>query len=261
MKLPTQKKIPPDNIADYILMIVGEKKIGKTSFCAQFPDHFIMEFEPGNAKHLKANYEDVGSLATFDSLLKELEKNPGYCKTLILDEITILYDLIHRKLLKMEAIEDPGQLGFGKGWGRIGRTFDNYITRLQSLGCGIIYTGHSEIKEAETRSGRKISKLEAAMGGRVSKTMDRLTQFWGVMQFDEHGGRNMHITGDDYLKAGHGFSENHFKLVNDGIIPLGSSPVEAYQNFIKAWNNESLDSTSPAKQQTKKKGLKINRRK
>lgn len=260
MKLPTQRKKPSDNIVDYILMIVGEKKVGKTSFCTQFPNNFIMEFEPGNAKHLDANYEDITSLSVFNSLLRELENNPGYCKTLILDEITILYDLIHLALLALEGIEDPQKLGHGKGWGRIGRTFDSYIRRLQSLDCGIIYTGHSEIKEAESRSGRKISKLEAAMGSRVSRTMDRLTHFWGVMQFNEEGNRNLHITGDDYIKAGHGFSENHFKLVEGGVIPLGSSPVEGYQNFIKAWNNEPLNN-SLGKRTTKKKGLRIGNRK
>ncbi len=248
MTLPTKKKIPPSKISDYILFIVGDKKVGKTSFCCQFPDHFILEFECGNARHLEANYEDVTSLRVFDNFLKELEANPGYCKTLILDEITILYNMIWQALLKTEGIEDPAELSHGKGWGRIGKKFDSYINRICALKCGIIFTGHSEMKEVELRSGRKIAKLEAAIGGRTNKTMDRITHLWGVMQFAEDRSRQLYIVGSEAIKAGHGFDKRHFKNVKEGYIDLGNSPEEGYKNFIDAWNNGG---TPPSKLQFK----------
>ena len=51
MQLPKNKNVPSDDLADYVLMIAGEKKIGKTSLAAEFPDSFVIEGEPGNAAH------------------------------------------------------------------------------------------------------------------------------------------------------------------------------------------------------------------
>ena len=99
MPLPTQKRAPSEALEDYTILICGEKNSGKTSFAAQAPNHFIFEFEPGNAKQLSSVNEDCPDLKTFEKWLKEAE-NDGQPRTLIVDEVQKLYELCLEKLLK-----------------------------------------------------------------------------------------------------------------------------------------------------------------
>lgn len=249
--LPTKRKIPSTSLSDYTLFIAGEKKVGKTSFCAQFPKHFILEFECGNAKHINANYEDIPDLATFTTILKDLENSPDYASTVICDEINILYEMLVQDICKTEGILDPQELPFGRGWGAIGRKFRAFINRLQSLPSGNIYTGHSEVKEITTRQGRKINKLEAALMGQPNKIMERITHGWFAMQFDKGSERYLYIEGDDFIKAAHGFKDN-FQTITEGKIPLGNSPQQGFTNFTSAWANRLILNTSTRKVQNQK---------
>lgn len=256
--LPNQIIEPSGSLSDYVMFISGEKKCGKTAFCAQFPNHLIFEFECGNASHIKCNYVDIPNLNVFLGLLKEAQAGLNGIKTIILDEVNILYKMLVNKLCKDANVLDPMDLGWGKGYKRINDDFDRYLNILQSLDCGIIYTSHSELREISLRSGRKIERLCPRTGKHVRDfCYDINSQLCGVMMFDENRNRIMQVVGDDYIEAGHGFtSMDRFLTVQNGFIPLGSSPSQAYQNFQKAWNNETLDygnKTKPKKKMMLKK--------
>ena len=75
--LPTNYNVPPQDIAQYTIMLAGEKKIGKTSFVAQFPEHLIIECEPRNAIHLKCRYIDITNWVDFVSILKQKSEKGG----------------------------------------------------------------------------------------------------------------------------------------------------------------------------------------
>ncbi len=104
LTLPTEIKKPSDNIWDYTFFFAGDKKVGKTSFLAQFPDHFILEGEPKNADHIEGNYVDIHNWKEFLSYISLLEKTPNYCKILCIEDIPSIYRLLHlqtRKELKL----------------------------------------------------------------------------------------------------------------------------------------------------------------
>lgn len=251
------KKVPSDDLSTYTLFITGAKKVGKTSLCAQFPRSFIFEMEVGNARHLECAYEDVGDLTTLDHILKvaSKEKEPA---TWIVDEVNIIYDMIVEHICKAEGVADLMELAYGKGWSRAKQMFNGFIRRIQNLPGGHIYTGHEEEKTSKTRGGREVTKSEARVSKETNRVMEAYTTMWASMNFDAEGHRYLQIVGDDYVKAGHGFSEKHFKLVEDGKIPLGNSPEEAYRNFIKAWNNEPIvGSFSRPKQESPQQKMKV----
>lgn len=250
-----EKKTPSDDLSTYTLFITGAKKVGKTSLCAQFPRSFIFEMEVGNARHLHCAYEDVGSLADLDKLLKIAEKETQPA-TWIVDEVNIIYDMIVEQICKAEGVPDLMELGYGKGWSRAKQIFNGYIRRIQNLPGGHIYTGHEEEKTSKTRNGREVTKSEARVSKECNRVMDAYTTMWASMNFDSEGNRYLQIVGDDYVKAGHGFGGSHFKLVEDGKIPLGNTAEQAYINFIKAWNNEPI-MVSSSKAPTQKKTFKM----
>lgn len=232
-------KSPTDSLGDYTLLIAGEKKVGKTALCSQFPNHFIFEFEVGNAKHLNCTYEDISSLKIFNEILKEAETTKWF-GTVICDEIAVLYDMCADSVCKKEGVSHLSDLEWGKGWSLANKAFEGYLRRIQGLTGGNIYTAHTEMKTIKTRNKQDISKMETSLSGAAQKIMDRMTHFWGVITFGDNSIRTMQIEGDDLIKAGHGFKKTHFLKVKDAKIPMGNSPEKAYENFINAWNNKSI---------------------
>src|SRR3990167_1243504 len=137
--LPTKHKTPITDIGRHALLISGEKKTGKSSFAVQFPDHFMLEMELGNASHLDANYEDIPDYETFDAYLTQLEKNPTYCKTIIVDEVQILYNYICEQIRKERRLSIDEKFTYEE-WRLVRVYFVSILNRIKRLSMGAIYT-------------------------------------------------------------------------------------------------------------------------
>jgi hypothetical protein len=238
MTLPTELKKPSDRLSDYSLIIAGTKKCGKTSFAVQFPQHYMMECEPGNALHLEANYEDMFSWEDIISKTRELKASPGYCRTLIVDDIpsAYFYCLQHtRNELKL-GLTDPDNFTV---WGTTKKKMQGWLLDLRSLGCGLIFTAHTDVKEwVDSSTGAKKFKLETTMSNQCNEMMDAIGVIWGVILVAENGERYMVIDETPFIKAGCGFT-SHFLWEGKRVreFSLGFTPKEAYANFQMAYNN------------------------
>lgn len=241
--------VPSKSLSDYIIFLAGRKKIGKTAFAAQFPDHYIMEYEPKNASHLHCRYNDIRTWAETMRCIELLEKSPGYAKTIIVDDVPTMYDMCLAYVCKKEGIGYPSDLEYGKGWNAVKREFESVIKRIMAIGPGVIFTAHTKLKDIETKSGKKFQRLESTLSGQASSVMDAITHLWIVMDYEKDG-RVMRLLGDEYLKAGIGL-EGHF-LDPSGerlsTIPLGKSPQEAYANFEQAFHNQLVIGNGKEKQ-------------
>lgn len=239
-----QAAIPPSkNLSSFQFLLAGTKKIGKTSFCAQFPNHIILEFEAGNAKHLHCRYIDIGDWSSAMGVIEYLEKNPNYCDVIVVDGVQACYEIFVNKVIEDLKINDPSEKAHGAAWGTIGRHFGRYLNRLQALGKGIIYTAHTETKYYTNINGVEVSKIETNLGKRANDLMQRYTHLWAVMGYRKGDKREIIIAGDEGITAGNGF-ENHFKLCGRSI-PMGNSAAEAFKNFMSAWNNQPISSSTP----------------
>lgn len=255
--LPREYSVPSESLADYTILIAGEKKIGKTDFCAQWPDHFIIEGEPNNASHTISRHLDVNSWIKCKQIVALLEKEPTYCKTLVVDDIMMIYGLCFTHMMKQLGIEYPAS-GFegSKAWNQVRTEFTALIKRIQDLPFGKIYTEHTAYKEYETRGGDKYTKLETPMGKLCGEIMDTYIQIWAVMYYNDNSERVIQIIGDNYVKAGNSL-KSHFLSPTTGQqlkqIPMGNSAQEAYSNFMLAFNNKLDFVASEGKQRARTK--------
>lgn len=243
VRLPTEKKQAVDNIYRHTLLIGGEKKTGKTSFCSQWDGHFILECEPGNASHLSANYEDIFEFDQAVAYLEAIEKNPTYCKVLIIDELKALYDYCYTKVRIMQKMDLDEKFGF-KEWGITKNYFRDFILRLQKLqaekNIGLVFTCHTELHEIELTSGRTLTRMEPRLSKQANELIENFVKFYGVILFNPDSSRCMQIEGNDYVLAYNGFPD-HFRVPNSATkltkIEMGVSPVVAFTNFNAAYNN------------------------
>ncbi len=239
MNLPTEFNIPSENLADYTLFIAGDKKVGKTSLATCFPDHFIMEFEPKNASHLMCRYRDIHSWKETKETLIEIQENPGYCKTLVIDDIPSMYgycyQYVRNNVMKLGISEKDNF--------DVWRTTRNEMTKLfqliLSLPVGKIFTSHIAITEHEDRKGNTYSVMGASLSKQCKDIVMGPMTLSSIMKFGEKGQRILILEGDNFVQAGHGFS-NNFLWKNKRLkeIPLGFSPQQGYKNFIAAFNNK-----------------------
>lgn len=243
VKLPTARKPPINDIGRHALLITGEKKTGKSAFAVQFPEHFMLEMELGNATHLDANYEDVPNFDTFEAYIKQLEQNPGYCKTLIIDEIQILYNHICDKVRSDKRMGLDEKFTFEE-WRIVRGYFTEILNRIKRLGIGVIYTAHLDEKECELRSGGKYIRMEPRMSGQCKTVTDDLFKccFTIVVEgMSDTARRFLQISRDELIEAYNCFADNFINQATGKqlkYIPMGDSAAQAYQNFISAFNNQ-----------------------
>lgn len=244
MELPTKKHIPSTELSDYVLLIAGEKKVGKTSIANQFPNAYTIECEPGNADHLECFKTDVGTWNQFEQILSLLEKNPTQYNTVIIDEIPNLFRYCTAAVLKELAIDSLGDAGWGKGWDTLRLKFSTAMSRLLCLPFGVIFTAHTVVKEFTDRSGNKRDRLEINASKMLNEFLDGCVNTWLVLLFNQNSERYAICQGDSFVKAFVGL-EGRFRTTEGHLLknfPLGESPEEAYQNLIRASNN-GYDST------------------
>jgi hypothetical protein len=242
ISLPQSVNVPSKNLGDYSILICGPKKIGKTSLAAEFTNSFIAEFEPGNAKALPVRYLDIYKLKDFDECLTLLEHTPNYCSTLVIDDVPTLADLCKDLTCKRLGIEHPSDGEYGKGWDQSKDEFSKWINRIQAIpNCGKIYTAHTVLEVADSKSGKSYSYLDIAASKACKRKLDAVIQLWAVMDYNEAGERVLIINGNDFIKAGNNLPG--FKGIN-GAIPLGKSAREGYENLMKAYTGQLTISAS-----------------
>lgn len=266
VKLPSSPSKPSVNLSDYIVLLYGIKKIGKTSMCQYFDNPFFIMLEPG-AKALPV-YQTcdengkpriVKSWVEFKEWIKLLEKDKKY-KVIIIDTVDRLFKLCQKDVCKRLCITHPSEGEWGKGWEAVREEFEEWVLgRLLGMGKGVVFISHAKEAEIKTRVGDTYNKITATMANQAKEAIEGVIDVWCHYCYD---GENRYLTirGDDHTDAGHRL-RRHFKYI-DGTrirkIPMGKSEKEAYDNFIAAFYNEL---EAPKKKVVKHKKLNIKRRK
>jgi hypothetical protein len=247
--LPNELKVASTNMLDHTYLFVGEKKVGKTHFCLQWPGAFVLEGEPGNANHLSGNYVDVSNWEEVVQYIDAIKANPNYCKTLILDDIPSFYEyclaFVRQKLgMNIDKKSDWDV------WEITRRRFTTFIKDVQSLPCCKIYTAHEQIKDIEVRADTTVTILSNSMSKQCKEVMDKWITLTGYIFKTSSDERVMQIQGDSWVKASCGFNDKFLKSDGTQIsrIPMGKTAKEGFENFQKAFNNELFGKLEPPKQ-------------
>jgi hypothetical protein len=245
--LPTEMKLPVKSLGDLTICIHGEKKIGKSSLAKRFKNSFFFFFEPGG-KGLTRNGELIEDWQQFKDFLVLLDRNREYADTLIIDTIDIAYNMCFKHVCEQLKIEHPQDLGFGKGWSAIKDEFIGEMDKLMRLGRGIIFLSHTDSKAFQRRGGGETHKLVSTM---ATAAREYITGVADMIAYYGYYGEERYLTidGSDYVDAGQRLEENFITTTGERVhsIPMGNSADEAYENFVKAFNNlqeGSFDSDS-----------------
>jgi len=151
--LPTAKTQPKPDLADLTVLVYGQTKVGKSTFCSHSEGALFLATEPG------LNALDVyqAPIQSWQDLLNgcaEIEKGGHPFRTVIIDTIDNAYKFCTDYILKKHDIDHESDLGYGKGYALINNEFQRVLTKLAFLPCGLFLISHAKEIEIETRTGK-----------------------------------------------------------------------------------------------------------
>lgn len=253
LKLETEPSEPPTAFGAYSALIYGNKGIGKTSLASRFPGAYFLSTEPGTKalRVLGSRVPDWDHFVGYVDLMVE-EANPQ--RTVVVDIIDLAYDYIYDKICKSLMIDSPTEENdFGATWKKIRRLFREQITRLCELPGGVVFLSHDTEREIEMRDGTKIERVQPTMSKQALFEVEGLVDFIGHYHADGNE-RFMTIQPTQEVVAKCRPVEKF--VVRGGKpgvggdqvvrVPMGRSSLEAYENLIRAFNNqqETADGTN-----------------
>jgi len=115
--LPTERSVPSSRLQDFITLLFGEKKIGKTDLTAQFPNTLHLMFEPGG-KSQTIYQRPVNTWKEFQGYVKLLEKDKRFDNVTV-DTADLQYAACMDFVMQRMGIEHPSEEAFGKGWAAV----------------------------------------------------------------------------------------------------------------------------------------------
>jgi hypothetical protein len=215
LSLPTEPKEPNHDLGDYLLLIYGREKIGKTKMLSSFPNAIFFSTEPGSKglRIYEFNAED-GAVRNWDIFRKGvdlLEKNRGQFKTVIIDTVDRAYDMCLDWVCENKGIEYPGQDSdgkedFGKSWRAVKMEFLDAIHRLSQAGYGIVFTSHAKETEIKTRTGEKYWRIFPTMSGQARAVVEAIVDLFFYAEYvrgaDGTTQRILVCEGDETIWAG-----------------------------------------------------------
>jgi GTPase SAR1 family protein len=244
----TEKNIPPKELADYAILLFGEKGIGKTSLLSQFKDSLVFMFEPRRRNleitQVWQNKDKTGPLdwATFEEAAAELielgPESSGY-RTLAIDSLDRAYKRCLEAVCRESGFEHPNDANdFGKTWEKIKERFEGTLVRLGHAGYGICLTSHGKVHRMQPPLGDAYDQQGITASGSAKDVADVICDF--VVYYGYHGNnRTFTVRGNQAVYASCGV-ENRF-LDPDGnklqTFDAGSSPEEAFKSLHDGFNN------------------------
>jgi hypothetical protein len=177
--LPIKKTTGKVDLSKIRALVLGEPKIGKSSWAISFPDSLLLATQKGyeslecfalnitkwdetsDAEKKKGNY---GFVETLDEIVAGNHKY----KTIIIDVADILYDLCDRYICSKLGIEHVSEGGYGKAYDMTLQEFSRQLGKLFTGDYGVIFITHAQVVELTTRGG-KVTKVVSTLQKRANQ--------------------------------------------------------------------------------------------
>lgn len=262
-QLATELTEPSDRLEDYIILLTGEKKIGKTTLAGEFDSEksYFLATEVGY-RGLRIRKSDIPDWRTAKLAAKALQKAGKKYGPIIVDTVDKLYTLCETYTCEKLTIQHLSDENWGKGYAECRKEFDRYITLLSQIGVGLVLISHTEEREVKRRGGGTYDRIIPTMSKQARQVIEPLVDIWTYYMYDGER-RRLVIQGDDHIAAGHRLVDRFRTPAGKPIraIDMGRSAKRAYKNLIAAFNNEyePPDDEREEEATPKKKSFKIRR--
>lgn len=237
MKLPTGKTKPTLDMSKLSMLIYGQPKIGKSTFCSRAEGALFLATEPGlNA--LETYNVTIDSWADMLEATDLIAKGKHNFKTIIIDTIDNLFGMCVDFICQRENIKNIGDLGYGKGYSMLDDEFKRIIFKLARLPYGLIFVSHAQQMEVPSRTGI-IQRVVPTLPKRARKVIIGLVDIIGYANIITAENQNGQAAERRILQ----FTPTETVEAGDRTGRLNTMPLN-YHIFLKRLTGESTQISS-----------------
>lgn len=242
----SKPSIAKQKMHEYIWLIAGRNKAGKTTLATKFKNPYFFMFEPGTSALLTyetdvlktANKLDKMPWEVFKEAIDEFVENDGYgFKTVIADPYGVAYKECEKYVCKREGISDPGDLEWGKGYRLVRKEFEDITNKLISNEYTILFITHIDTKNKKNGIGGEKDIVDLDISGKAGDFIRNMVDIFLLADFDENGERKLFVRPTTDKEAGSRLDFGVDKIDLDYDIL-----VETFNEAVKR-NNKKLGIT------------------
>lgn len=172
-KLINKKQKPVTDLTGAIIMLDGEKKVGKSTFAANFDNPLFLDCEDGlrtvaNKQGVVPDNIRITTWGELEAATKLLETTDHGYKTLVVDGMAELANYLNRHLCNQHGTDhiNEGSLGYGKGKDKMVDQFGYWFQRIRGLGITLLLIAHDRIAEFELNNVKFDKRIPLLDGGK-----------------------------------------------------------------------------------------------
>lgn len=256
-KLPTLANIPPERLADSIIVIYGRKGIGKTSIAAQFERALVCMFESGRRNLPIVMVPEKGQpkldWLSFRGYVEAFIDSEDY-DTLVIDTMDRAYDKCLEFVCENLGCTHPHDKNdFGKTWNAVKDEFRAILEIIKDSGKGLVLLSH-ETPKPLNKAGKTmkrdgvaaealLERFEPSCSKQAFEVIQEICDYVFYYGYREEYRCITVRSPSDIVWTSCGMGERF--LDPDGTplntFKVGNSPKEAYETLIAAHGNEVRD--------------------
>lgn len=185
MILPKTKQKPTTDYTKITMLLYGDPKIGKSTFCSRFDNAFFVATEPG-LNHLETYNLRANNWDECLEILHDLEGSATEFSPIVIDTVDKLWDFCCTEIAARNGVQCIDSIGFAKGYKQAEVEFDKYIQALVKLNTGLIFTSHVAYEEYTNCNGEQVHKFFPSLNAKYARPhINPLVDIIGYVSIDK----------------------------------------------------------------------------
>lgn len=165
------------------VLLYGKPKSGKTTAACSFPDAILFAFEKGYNAIGNAYPYDILKWSDYKLALRDLEdsRTKERFKTVIIDTISIAWDLCEQFVCTQNGVQKIGDIPWGGGYSAAKKEFESSLRKITQLGYGLVLIAHSSSRIEKDGDGNEREIVFPDIPKRASEICNGLVDIIGYI--------------------------------------------------------------------------------